>query len=503
MMENVRQAETSKSIFRNIVYGFSTWIIPLILSFFATRIIVKTLGDKDYGIYALVLGFIGYSFNFSFGRAITKYIAEYRVSGENEKIKDVVSATFFINLAVGIFGVSIIIFISKWLVVSVYQIEEANQEKTILALHLAAAIVFFLMMSQIFNAVLQGIHRFDVYSNIFNLNTIVMLAGNIYLALNGYGFLGLLVWNLVISALTCVIVAVISKRLLPEFGINLRLKPEVVKLVLVYSAGIIGYQILANLLMLFERGWITRQLGAENLTYYVVPMLLSFYIHAFVSSIVLVVFPLASELKNNREKLLRLYTKSTKIVCFFVFFMATTLMIESKLFLTLWLGAEFADKTYLLLIIHTVTFSLVAIQTVSWQMTEGLGYPGYNLIIFVICLIINVLLVVGLTPGYGNIGVAFGRLAGFGTMFFSIYYVEKWFFQRVQTIFWLKLIGALAVSAVFSAIVEKSIISYFQISWLTFVSATICGGIIYCLILWVLGFITDEEKLLVRRILNR
>jgi len=330
-----------------------------------------------------------------------------------------------------------------------------------------------------------------------------MLAGNIYLALNGYGFLGLLVWNLVISALTCVIVAVISKRLLPEFGINLRLKPEVVKLVLVYSAGIIGYQILANLLMLFERGWITRQLGAENLTYYVVPMLLSFYIHAFVSSIVLVVFPLASELKNNREKLLRLYTKSTKIVCFFVFFMATTLMIESKLFLTLWLGAEFADKTYLLLIIHTVTFSLVAIQTVSWQMTEGLGYPGYNLIIFVICLIINVLLVVGLTPGYGNIGVAFGRLAGFGTMFFSIYYVEKWFFQRVQTIFWLKLIGALAVSAVFSAIVEKFIISYFQISWLTFVSATICGGIIYCLILWVLGFITDEEKLLVRRILNR
>ena len=64
---------------------FSTWFLPLGLSFFATPIIVKALGDEDYGIYALVLGFIGYSFNFGIGRAITKYIAEYRASGETRE----------------------------------------------------------------------------------------------------------------------------------------------------------------------------------------------------------------------------------------------------------------------------------------------------------------------------------------------------------------------------------------------------------------------------------
>ena len=112
-MENVRPAETSKSIFRNVVYNFSTWLIPVVLSFYATRIIIQSLGESDYGIYALVLGFIGYSFNFSFGRAITKFTAEYRSSGENDKIKDVISATFFINLIVGIVGVAIIFFIAR------------------------------------------------------------------------------------------------------------------------------------------------------------------------------------------------------------------------------------------------------------------------------------------------------------------------------------------------------------------------------------------------------
>ncbi len=502
-MENVRPAETSKSIFRNVLYGFSTWLIPVVLSFYATRIILESLGEEDYGIYALVLGFIGYSFNFSFGRAITKYIAEYRVSGKNDRIKDVISATFFINLVVGMIGVSIIFLIAKWLVVDIYEIREANQEKTILALYVVAGIVFFLMLSQIYNAVLQGIHRFDVYSNIFNVNTIIILTGNIYLALNGYRIIGLLVWNLIITALTCAVVAVYSKRLLPEFGINFKVKPEVIKLVLAYSTGIIGYQILANLLMLFERGWIMQQLGAKNLTYYFVPMQLSFYIHAFISSIIMVVFPLASELKNNPEKLLRLYTKASKIVCFFVIFMATALIVHSKAFLTLWLGAEFAEQTYFLLIIHTVTFSLVAIQAVSWQLTEGLGHPGYNLKIFVICLIINVFVILSLTQNYGNTGVAFGRFAGFGTMFLSVFYVEKWFFQRVQTMFWAKIIGILGVSALISAIVQKIINFYFPISWLTFVSAVVLGGVVYCSSLLILGFVTAEEKLLIKNILGR
>src|SRR5829696_6511455 len=97
--------DNSKSIVRNSIYGFSTWLLPLILSFVATPVIVRALGHEDYGIYALVLGFIAYSFNFNVGRAITKYVAEYSAVGEREKISEVISATLFINLTLGGFGV--------------------------------------------------------------------------------------------------------------------------------------------------------------------------------------------------------------------------------------------------------------------------------------------------------------------------------------------------------------------------------------------------------------
>lgn len=502
-MENQNKSETSKSIFRNVLYSLSTWIVSLVLSFYATRIIVKNLGDKDYGIYLLVLGFISYSFNFNFGRAITKYIAEYRASGANEKIKDVISATLIINLVVGIIGVSAIFLSANWLVVNVYELDAADQSKSILALYLAAGIVFFLMLTQTFSAVLQGIHRFDVYSNIFNLNSVVMVLGNIFLALSGYGLLSLLVWNLAVTFLTLIPFAFGAKRFLPEFGFHFKFKADIFKLILTYTSGIIGYQILANLLLLFERGWVTRQFGAGNLTYYTIPMLLSFYIQAFIGSLVLVVFPLASELKDQHEKLLLLYQKATKIVCLLVFFMATSLIVESHLFLSLWMGAEFADKTYFLLIIHTISFSLLAIQTISWQMTEGLGYPGYNLLIFLICLVINVTLMVWLTPEYGLNGVAFGRLAGFGTMFFAIFYVEKWFLKSVQLRFWLKLTAILGVASVTAAVIEQLIISNLARNWLTLIAATGIGGIFYCLILLSLGLITADEKVLARKLLRQ
>jgi O-antigen/teichoic acid export membrane protein len=498
-----KQSETSKSIFRNVIYGFSTWVLPLGLSFFATPVIVKSLGDQDYGIYVLVMGFVGYSFNFSFGRAITKYIAEFRASGEQDKIPDLISSAFFINFIVGIFSVSAICFLAGWLVSYVLEIDAESQSKSVIALYIASAIIFVSMFNQIFNSILQGIQRFDVYSKIFNLNNLTLLAGNLFLAISGYKLISLFVWNLSVICVSCVVFAVYAKKLVPEFKLNFKFVPETLKLILKYSSGVIALQIAGNFLLLFERGWITRQLGVENLTYYVVPMTLAIYIHSFVSSLILFIFPLASELKNEKEKLLRLYTKTTKVVLLIVSFCGTTLVVESRFFLTLWMGNEFAEKTWLLLVIHTITFSLLAVLAVSWQMVDGLGYPNYNFKLFMICFIINVCLIFWLTPAMGNVGIALGRLAGFGAIFFSVFYIEKWFFDKIQVRFWLQAVGVLTVSSVLAGLAERFIIQTFSLDWWTFIGATACGGIIYCLTVWSLGFISEDEKLLLKRVLVR
>lgn len=497
-----RKSETSKSIFRNVIYGFSTWFLPLGLSFIATRLIVKALGAQEYGVYQLILGFVGYSFNFNFGRAITKYIAEFRANDENEKIPDLISSAFLINLAVGLFSVAVICFFADWFVLFVLKIDVGARDSSVTALYIASAIIFFTVLNQLFNSILQGIHRFDVYSKVFNLNNFVLLMGNLLLAVYGYRLIGLFVWNLVVTAVTCIVFAASAKKLLPEFNFDLKFRSNAAKLIIKYSSGVIGYQILSNFLMLFERGWIIRRLGSESLTYYIVPMNLAINVQALIASLVLVTFPLASELKNDAEKLLRLYIKATKLVLLLVAFMATTLIVESKLFLSLWMGAEFSEQSWLLLIIHTVTFSIIAIQTVSWQMTEGLGHPNYNFRLFLLCLLISLALMIGLVTDYGNTGVAIGRMAGYAAIFISVFYVENWFFKKILWKFWLKALAILAAASIVTAFVENFIMQNFLQNWLVFIGATVCGMIVYVCIVLLMGFISEDEKFLLKKLLK-
>ena len=214
---------------RSMIYGVSSWIVPVALGTIATPIIVKSLGPRQYGIYALVLGLIAYSFNFNVGRAVTKYLAEYRSAGETEKIRSVLAATFAVNLIVGSLGLVVTILLAPYLVSRVFQIEESFREEALTAVYLSAFIIFAFIWGQVFNAVLQGLNRIDVYSKVQNLTSFVMVGGSICIALAGYGLRELLYWNLATTTLSAVLAALCSYRLLPEFAFSVKTDSEALR----------------------------------------------------------------------------------------------------------------------------------------------------------------------------------------------------------------------------------------------------------------------------------
>jgi O-antigen/teichoic acid export membrane protein len=502
-MTRLVEKQTGESIVRNVIYGALTWVLPLGLNLIATPVIVRSLGNRDYGIYALILGFIGYSFTFNFGRAITKYIAEYRNSGDMDKIRDIVSASFFISVVVGLTGVALICGLAGWLVTDVFQIEAEAQQRTIHAMYIAAGVIFFWGLNLVFNAVLQGLQRFDVYSKLYTGMTFALTLGNLALAYAGFDLRALLAWNLLVLLLSSVAFFAAAKRLLPGLGVHFRLERSTVTLVLRYSFATLLYQIFANILVLFERGWITQRLGTESLTYYAVPLLLGIYLHSFIVSLVLVIFPLASELRNEREKLLRLYLKATKVISLIIFFVAATVMVQASIFMNVWMGADFAGRSSNLLMVQIVCFGLISIMTVAWQMTEGLGYPHFNAAMALTSTTIAISGMLALTDDFGNLGVALGRLSGFAVVFLSVFLVERWFFGRIQISFWLRLIASLALASGAAAACEYALNQLMQPSWPSLMASVLVGGAAYGTVLWMLGFITEDERILFKRILGR
>lgn len=477
----------------NALYGLLTWIVPIGLSFVATPVILRSLGHADFGIYALVLGFIGYSFTFSFGRAITKYVAEYRRSGESERIGAIVWSSIILNLSVGAVGVLVISLLAPWLVRDIFLIEPAAQERSILAFYIAAVTIFATTLNQLASSALQGLHRFDLYSKIFTASGILTIGGNLVLALNGAGLNSLLLWNLVVVSVFALICLIVTKRNLPELTLPPILERESFAKVARFNAGIVGYQILANLLLLFERGWITNRLGVENLTYYVIPLTLGIQLNAFISSLVQVIFPLASELADDRPKLLALYLKATRLVAIVVVLAVSMVISLAPWFLTLWVGGEIAKESAPVLKIIIVAFGIASILTVVWQLNDGLGNTSLNLLVFLPCLLLCLLLMVNITSAYENIGVAISRLSGFLVLTLLIPIAEKKYFRKVQAGFWLRSIFSLGIAAAVNFIASHFVISYLELSWVSFFASCVAGGSAYFTVLLVLRYVSVAE----------
>jgi len=146
---------------------------------------------------------------------------------------------------------------------------------------------------------------------------------------------------------------------------------------------------------------------------------------------------------------------------------------------------------------------LIAIMSISWQMTEGLGFPQFNALATGICTAIGISLMLMLTEALGNYGVALARLTGFSMIFFSIFVVEKLFFKKIQVRFWVGLIGNLGLAALSAVIIEYSITAWLPINWPALLLSVFLGGSTYCFILWLLDFVTADEKLLLRRVFSR
>ena len=309
-----------KRLFKNSLYGLFSWLFPILPTIVVTPVIVRGVGNEQYGLYVVIIGFISYFFTTGIGKVAAKYVAEYTATGENDKISAIISSTVLLSLSICLAGTAVVVVFARVIVVDVLLIPANLQNDAVTGLYLACATIVSITLGQIFQFVLQGLQRFDRYLLITNLSALLAGVGGIVLVLNGFGVIALLYLNLFTATVIGLVSIFLAVKLLPEFKFSLSIDRETWRAVTRYAASIIAYQTFGNILLLFERGWIMRRFGPEALAFYAVPMALAMYVHLFTASLVLGLFPMVNELLAERAKLVVLYQKSTKLILTLVVF---------------------------------------------------------------------------------------------------------------------------------------------------------------------------------------
>jgi O-antigen/teichoic acid export membrane protein len=499
---NARPKGKRRGLAVNSLFSVVAWLFPIMLGFIATPILVHGLGSEQYGLFAIVLGFISYSFTFGVGKVVGKYVPEFEAVGESEKVTQIVSATFWFSLVVGVVGSITLALAAPVIVQRLLLISPENQRTAINSLYLAGGIGVALMLSQVFQFVLQGLHRFDNYVTITNLNGLLLGVGNIVLAMNGFGVEALLVWNLVIVLASGIVFFIRAKHLLPAIDLAKNASRAIWLTVVRYAGNIILYQIFANALFIFERSWVMRKFGPAALTFYFVPMLLAIYMHGFVASIVQAVFPVVNEVLENRARVIELYKRANKLIQVIVVFSVTNFFACGSLFLKLWVSPELAGESYTLLVLHGLTFGVIAVGIMAFQLAEVFKFPALNVIMTGSWMLLAIPMMIVAANYWQSNGVAAARLAAALVTFPIVAYTEKRFLGQILWRFWSAVGIRIAIAACAMAVVEWLILRALGDSYISLFAAGGAGTVAFAAALVATKLLTRDEREMVRRNLD-
>ena len=481
---------------RNSIYGFVAWIVPFGLTFLGTPFILRRIGAVEYGLYLLITGFIAYSFSFNFGRAITKFVADYLERGETEKAASVIVSTFLMSLTVGSIGCVLLSVFADFIVTDILQVDAAYHATAIRGFYIASICIWLTVLNFNFISLIQALHRFDIFSLMTVGSGATIIGGNVFLVWQGYSFNAMLLWNAAILAVGITIYALLIRRYLPHLKFTFRLDREIFNLTARYSFNVMSYQICGNLLLIFERGWITRTLGANDLTYYVVAMNFGIYIHALIVSFSTNFLAMTSVLfgRGEIERLRRIYQQTSKLFLIVVVFLCVTISVAGFEFLSVWINPEFAERANPVFPIHLATFGMLAVSIVAWQFVEGFGEPKYNFYGTLSWLIISVPLYVLLTAPYGIRGAATARFIGYLTIPIMVAAIERRIFGEIFWRFWLVNLGKSALTAAIAGTAEFYWLKFTADSWLNLFVGGIISGFVFLVFTLLTVYFSKSER---------
>jgi O-antigen/teichoic acid export membrane protein len=481
-----------QTIARNSLFGILAWLAPLIIGMIATPILIGRLGNNEFGLYSVVLGFLAYSFGFGTARVVTKFVAEYRASGDESKINDVLSATFWLNLSIGLIGSSILIFAAPFIVSEILLISEPQVETGIHAIYFASAAMLAGMIGQIFQFTLQGLHRFGIILLVTTINGSILGIGNILIVLNGYGVVALLGWNFVLAVFSGLVYLIAARSALPTMAIGLKFGADSIRSVSKYGSSIILYQVLANALYIFERIWVTRNFGTEVMAFYAVPMLLATYLQSFLSSFSSTLFPVMNELLDAPARQIELYKRGSKMIAAFVAFAVASSVGVGQIALTLWIDPVFAENARDFLIIHILSFGLTSILIMTWQLNEAYRAAGLNVLLGAIWAAVAIPLMIYAADDWGPKGIAISRLTGVAITVPMILYFEKKHFGQSLLKFW----GGVVIRLGFSAGILMTgyyFVGRFDLGWIGLTASVAGSSLLYITALFATGYLKRED----------
>jgi O-antigen/teichoic acid export membrane protein len=405
---------------RNIISNWVGYAVQILVVFFLTPFVVRSLGDMRYGIWVLVTGLTGYYglLDLGFRAGITQYLTRNLATRDFENLNRTASTAF---VALASCGALILLasFAVSWISPLIFNIPAETVGETrrcICIIGISTAIQFACFP---FSAVFAATQRYDL-SNILGISMRLVTAGATYAALrNGYGLVGITIINATGDMIGYSMRWRIAYRLVPGLTVSPRLA-NTKNLWALASFGAWSFVIQGAVqLRSYAGGLIVAMLlPITALTPYSLATGLIAYLDQIFSPLAMVFFPAATQLdaKGDKASLRRLYLIGSKALLLLGVTVGLIAVIWAKDFYTLWVGVRYVEggeQPSVALLFSLLTVGAVAAigQKIGAQVFLGTRWLRPLAVLTACEAVCNVLLTIALIRPFGLLGVVLGYAA--------------------------------------------------------------------------------------------
>lgn len=490
------------------ILSYVSIFLSTLVQLLYTPLLIRMMGQSEYGLYSLVSSVIGYLsvLDLGFGNAIVVYTSKYREQGKIEAEQKLIGMFkiifLIIGIVVGILGISLY-FLTPTIFGNTMNSTELYKIKVmmlILAFNLFITFVF-----SIYSAVITSYEKFVFQKLLAILNTILKPIIMIPLLFLGYKSITMSIVITIVNVILC-----LSNYFYCTKKLNIKIKYEgfdkkIFKIIFAYSFFIFLGSIVDKVNWSVDQFILGVVCGTTAVSIYSVSSSITILFINLSTAMSNVFLPKISKMTANKideQKLTNEMIKVGRLQNYIIFLTVSGLILFGKEFIIWWVGKEYIKSYYVtLILVIPVCFPLI--QNLGLSIMQALNKYKFKSISTFIMAIINCIISFFLAKKYGPIGTAAGTAIALvlcNIIIINIYYAKVIKLDIIK--FWKEIIKQSV--PLFLPISIILLIMYF--TKITGILSVLIYGTIYVILYSIIAYyisMNNYEKEIVQSLLNK
>ncbi|MGN1299251.1 MAG: lipopolysaccharide biosynthesis protein [Candidatus Scatovivens sp.] len=503
-MDEIRKEKNQ--IKSGAIITYLTNACNILISVLMTPIILKLIGDQEYGLYSLIYSMMAYFsvLDFGFGNAMIRYISKFKA--ENKDDKNINSLFLIIYIFIGIIALvlgSVIYFNLNNIFgesLSSQELEKINIMMIIFLINVALSFPL-----SVFDSYVMANEKFVFLKFINLLKVILYPLAILPLLILGFKSITMVIVFTSLNLLSHVCYAIYSLTKL-KMKITLNIKEidfSIFKEIICYSFFVFLTLIVDTVFNNTDQVILGVVSGTTAVSIYTVANQIKNANNNFSTAISGLFLPNITKLfaKNETEKISDTFIKISKIQLYIMLLILSGFFIFGKNFINLWVGKGYKDVYYIVLLL--IGFGIVPMtQNVGISVIQAMNKHRFRSVVYCFIAVLNIGVSIPLAKVYGGIGTAIGTaLANIlgQILIMNIYYYK--IAHLDIPLYWKNFIKLCLPVFIFS-VFFKICIDKVNFGWINLFATIIIYIAIYFIYLWKVHF-NKEEKDFILKIISK